>query len=130
MGHMGQSAGSRRLVPIAKPSPSLNVSGSYDTAIDNVATLTDAPIPTHQGMIWVHTSGRYLYDTPSGDLEIGDHAVQSDGSSTLRSGMKRNHMRKKQVIAGITVSVLAPFVTILVMGHSGRATESAATTSP
>jgi hypothetical protein len=40
MGHMGQSAGSRRLVPIAKPSPSLNVSGSYDTAIDNVATLT------------------------------------------------------------------------------------------
>ena len=36
---MGQSAGSCRLVPIAKASPSLIVSGSYDTAIDNVATM-------------------------------------------------------------------------------------------
>src|SRR5258708_31595040 len=40
----------------------------------------DAPIPTHDGMTWVHTTGQNLYDTPSGDLEVGDYAVQSNGS--------------------------------------------------
>src|SRR5262249_24065277 len=40
----------------------------------------DAPIPTHAGMTWVHTIGENLYDTPSGDLEVGDYAIQADGS--------------------------------------------------
>jgi hypothetical protein len=40
----------------------------------------DAPIPTHEGLTWVHSTGQPLYDTPSGDLEEGQYAVQSDGS--------------------------------------------------
>jgi hypothetical protein len=51
-----------------------------DPAIDSHFDVPDAPVPTHAGLTWVHTSGGYLYDTPSGDLEVGDYAVQSDGS--------------------------------------------------
>ena len=40
----------------------------------------DAPIPTHEGMTWVHSTGQYLYDTQSGDLEEGQYAVQPNGS--------------------------------------------------
>jgi len=50
----------------------LNVDGNLDKP--------NAPIPTHAGMTWVHTTGENLYDTPSGDLEVGDYAVQSDSS--------------------------------------------------
>lgn len=40
----------------------------------------DAPIPTHEGLTWVHSVGNYLYDTESGDLEVGQYAVQPEGS--------------------------------------------------
>jgi hypothetical protein len=40
----------------------------------------DAPIPTHEGLTWVHSTGNYLYDTASGDLEEGQYAVQPNGS--------------------------------------------------
>src|SRR5262249_39104911 len=40
----------------------------------------DAPTPSRPGLTWVHTSGGYLYDTASGDLEIGQYAVRADGS--------------------------------------------------
>jgi len=30
--------------------------------------------------VWVHTTGQPLYDTPSGDLEVGDYAVRANGS--------------------------------------------------
>jgi hypothetical protein len=40
----------------------------------------DAPIPTHEALAWVHSTGHYLYDTASGDLEVGQYAIQSDGS--------------------------------------------------
>jgi hypothetical protein len=39
----------------------------------------DAPIPIHEGLTWVHTVGQNLYDTPSGDLEVGDYAVEANG---------------------------------------------------
>jgi hypothetical protein len=51
-----------------------------DPAIDSRFSEPNAPIPTHEGLTWVHTVGQPLYDTPSGDLEVGDYAVQSDGS--------------------------------------------------
>src|SRR5262249_45424486 len=51
-----------------------------DPKIDGNLDKPDAPIPTHAGMTWVHTVGDNLYDTPSGDLEVGDYAVQPDGS--------------------------------------------------
>src|SRR6266481_2252268 len=51
-----------------------------DPAIDSHFSEPNAPIPTHEGLTWVHTTGGYLYDTPSGDLEVGDYAVQSNGS--------------------------------------------------
>src|SRR4030095_762842 len=34
----------------------------------------NAPIPTHEGLTWVHSVGNYLYDTESGDLEEGQYA--------------------------------------------------------
>jgi hypothetical protein len=51
-----------------------------DPTIDAHLAEKDAPTPTHEGLTWVHTVGMNLYDTPSGDLEQGDYAVQSDGS--------------------------------------------------
>jgi hypothetical protein len=51
-----------------------------DPNIDGNLDKPDAPVPTHAGMTWVHTTGQNLYDTPSGDLEVGDYAVQADGS--------------------------------------------------
>jgi hypothetical protein len=56
------------------------VSFPGDPAIDSHFSEPNAPIPTHEGMTWVHTTGGYLYDTPSGDLEVGDYAVQPDQS--------------------------------------------------
>ena len=51
-----------------------------DPKIDGNLDKPNAPIPTNAGMTWVHTTGQDLYDTPSGDLEVGDYAVQADGS--------------------------------------------------
>jgi hypothetical protein len=51
-----------------------------DPAIDSNFDKPNAPIPTHAGLTWDHTTGGYLYDTPSGDLEVGDYAVQPSGS--------------------------------------------------
>jgi hypothetical protein len=51
-----------------------------DPKIDSNFDKPNAPIPTHEGLTWDHTVGQYLYDTPSGDLELGDYAVQANGS--------------------------------------------------
>lgn len=51
-----------------------------DPAINSNFDKPDAPIPTHAGLTWDHTTGGYLYDTTSGDLEVGDYAVQPGGS--------------------------------------------------
>lgn len=51
-----------------------------DPAVDAHLTEQDAPTPTREGLIWVHTTGEFLYDTPSGELEIGDYALQPSGT--------------------------------------------------
>jgi len=51
-----------------------------DPKIDANFDQPDAPIPTHVGLKWDQTNGTYLYDTASGDLDLGDYAVQPDGS--------------------------------------------------
>ena len=51
-----------------------------DPNIDGNLDKPNAPIPTHAGMTWVHTTGGHLYDTPSGDLERGDYAAEGNGS--------------------------------------------------
>jgi hypothetical protein len=56
------------------------VSFPGDPIIDGNLDKPNAPIPTHAGLTWDHTTGGYLYDTPSGDLELGDYAVQPSGS--------------------------------------------------
>jgi hypothetical protein len=50
-----------------------------DPEVDGNLNKRDAPIPTHAGLTWLHTNSTYLYDTPSGNLDIGDYAVQSNG---------------------------------------------------
>jgi hypothetical protein len=51
-----------------------------DPAIDSNFDKPDAPIPMHEGLVWVNSTGQPLYDTASGDLEVGDYAVQANGS--------------------------------------------------
>jgi hypothetical protein len=48
--------------------------------IDSNLNKPNAPIPSHAGLTWVSTSGMDAYDTPSGDLEVGDYAQEADGS--------------------------------------------------
>jgi hypothetical protein len=48
--------------------------------IDSNLIKPNAPIPSHGNLKWVSTSGMEAYDTPSGDLEGGDYAQESDGS--------------------------------------------------
>ena len=56
-----------------------------DPAIDAHLGEKDAPIPTHEGLTWVHTIGQHLYDTASGDLEEGQYALQSNGTYIAKS---------------------------------------------
>jgi hypothetical protein len=56
-----------------------------DPDIDSHFSEANAPIPTRQGLTWVHTTGGYLYDTPSGDLEVGDYALQPNGSYVVNA---------------------------------------------
>lgn len=51
-----------------------------DPAIDSNLGKPDAPTPTHEGLTWVHTTGGYLFDTESGDLEVGEYAVQPNAT--------------------------------------------------
>jgi hypothetical protein len=51
-----------------------------DPAIDANFDKPNAPIPTHEGLTWDHTDGANLYDTPSGDLDVGDYALQPNGT--------------------------------------------------
>src|SRR5271157_5190250 len=48
--------------------------------IDSNLNKPNAPIPSHAGLRWVSTSGMDAYDTPSGDLELGDYAQEADNS--------------------------------------------------
>jgi hypothetical protein len=48
--------------------------------IDSNLNKPNAPMPTHGNLKWVSTSGMEAYDTPSGDLEVGDYAQEADGS--------------------------------------------------
>jgi hypothetical protein len=51
-----------------------------DPEVDSHFNKSNAPIPTHAGLTWDHTTGRHLYDTASGDLEVGQYALQANGS--------------------------------------------------
>lgn len=44
-----------------------------DSKIDSNFDKSGAPIPAREGLTWLNSTGQYLYDTPSGDLEIGDY---------------------------------------------------------
>jgi hypothetical protein len=52
-----------------------------DPAIDSHMNEPNAATPKcPSGQTWAHTTGQPGYDTPSGDLEIGDYAKQDDGT--------------------------------------------------
>jgi hypothetical protein len=50
-----------------------------DPQIDAHLSEPNAATPTHEGLTWAHTTGQNLYDTPSGDLEVGDYAIEANG---------------------------------------------------
>ena len=58
---------------------STTVAYRRDPATDPNFDKPDA-IRAPEGMSWVHTTGTWLYDTPSGDLELGDYALQPSGT--------------------------------------------------
>jgi hypothetical protein len=51
-----------------------------DPKVDANLNKPNAQIPSHAGLTWISTSGMEAYDTPTGDLEFGDYAQESDGS--------------------------------------------------
>jgi len=51
-----------------------------DPKVDNNLDKPNAATPVHAGMRWVQTTGQNRYDTPNGDLEEGDYALDRDGS--------------------------------------------------
>ena len=51
-----------------------------DPRIDAHLGEPGAPLPTHGDLTWVSTKTMEKYDTPSGDLESGTYAQESDGS--------------------------------------------------
>ena len=65
-----------------------------DPTIDANLGKRDAPIPTHEGLTWVHTTGENLYDTPSGDLEVGTTRCRQMAitSRTLRRSSHRRQL--------------------------------------
>jgi hypothetical protein len=48
--------------------------------VDSNLNKPNAAIPSHSNLKWVSTNGMEAYDTPSGDLEVGDYAQEADGS--------------------------------------------------
>jgi hypothetical protein len=56
-----------------------------DPEIDGNLNKPDTPIPTREGLTWVHTTGGHLYDTESGDLEVGEYAVQPNATYIMNA---------------------------------------------
>ena len=56
-----------------------------DPNIDANLNKPNASIPSHKGLTWVSTSGMEAYDTPSGDLELGDYAQEADDYTSAMS---------------------------------------------
>jgi hypothetical protein len=68
----------------------------------------NAPIPTREGLTWDHTTGQYLYDTPSGDLEVGDYAVQPNGSYIRNAPPSVSSTSTPAVLGASTSSSVTP----------------------
>jgi hypothetical protein len=79
-----------------------------DPAIDSNFDKPNAPIPTHEGLTWDHTTGGYKYDTPSGDLEGGDYAVQPNGSYIQNAPPSVSSTSTPAVLGASTSSSIAP----------------------
>ena len=55
-----------------------------DPQIDAFLNEADASIPTREGVTWDHTTGSYLFDTETGDLEEGQYALQPSGRYIIK----------------------------------------------
>jgi len=85
-----------------------------DPEIDSHLAEKDAPIPTHKGLTWKYTiGGGYIYDTASGDLEVGQYAVEPNGS----------YIEKRPPFVSSTS-------TPMVLGESTSATETPSDSAP
>jgi hypothetical protein len=108
-----------------------------DPKIDSNLDKPNAPIPAHEGLKWDHTDGTYLYDTASGDLEVGEYAVQADGSyientspfvSSTSSPAQMDETASTHIVQSSTSSSERPQVNIpdaltswTLVGHPRRA---------
>ena len=80
----------------------------------------DAPIPTHEGLTWVQSTGQQLYDTPSGDLEPGYYAVQANGTITA------NKVFVSSTSTPVTTSSVPELIATTSVGSLGAATTTEA----
>src|SRR3989344_8701858 len=85
-----------------------------DPEIDSHLAEKNAPIPMREGLTWKYTvGGGYIYDTASGDLEVGQYAVLPDGS----------YIEKRPPFVSSTS-------TPMVLGESTSATETTLYSAP
>jgi hypothetical protein len=95
-----------------------------DPAIDSHFSEPNAPIPTHEGLTWLHTAGEYLYDTPSGDLEVGDYAVQANGKYISNAPAIVSATSTPEVLGASTSESAAPSDTSTTSATSAPDTSS------
>jgi hypothetical protein len=92
--------------------------------IDSNLNKPNAPIPSHGNLTWVSTSGMDAYDTPSGDLEVGDYAQEADGSyiSNVPAYTYTDATSSVPIAAHIATSKTDPTVAAPVTTTSGTTT--------
>jgi hypothetical protein len=104
------------------------VSFPGDPQIDANFDKPDAPIPTHEGLTWVHTTGQYLYDTPSGDLEEGEYALLPSGHY-ISNGFPFVSSNSTPATASSSETQSGPTVSPEVLGASTSSQETPSHTS-
>jgi hypothetical protein len=107
-----------------------------DPATDPNFDKPDA-IRTPEGMTWVHTTGEWFYDTPSGDLELGDYALQPGGTYIQNAPPFVSSTSTPAEITGSSTSVVSPTepdastsAITTPSDNTASATSSDSTTSP
>jgi hypothetical protein len=99
-----------------------------DPAIDAHLAEKDAPIPSRPGLTWVQTNGAHLYDTPSGDLEVGDYALQLSGTYEVNAPPVVSSTSTPAVLGASTSASDTPSDTFTSIA-TPTPTDTAATTS-
>jgi hypothetical protein len=101
-----------------------------DPEIDDHFSEKDAPIPTHEGLTWDHSTGSFLYDTASGDLEEGQYAVQPNGTFIEKRAPFVSSTSTPEVLGASTSAPPAPSDTSSTTNDTSTSSEQSSTPGP